>query len=105
MGLQVVSTPFKFVVEGGEFLRLSRAAVHDAKLEVGGTMLADMLVGRAVVAQGVGGQFREEGEDAALLVHAEHSDCRVHWLGLLKYMTARGMVEGEEIYLAHAAFP
>ena len=61
---KVVAASFQFMEQVAVFVRGSGVAVGDTAVIVGGTMLADVLVGVAIVAVVVGGQFGEEGEEA-----------------------------------------
>ena len=59
---QVISSSFQLLEEIGIFIRTCRIAGRNATLEIGGAMLPDVLVRRAIEAIYVGGKFREQGE-------------------------------------------
>ena len=77
---QDVSPPFQFLEQVGILGGHSRVALGDAAVIVGGTVLAQVLVRRAIATEFVAGQFGEEGE--ALLpagpVLSEDDDGLVH---------------------------
>jgi hypothetical protein len=82
MDLQVVATPFEFVEEGGVFVGGRGATVGNAATQIGGTMLADVLIGRAITAVVIGWNLGKEGKDNALTIHAKDDDGGFHCLVL-----------------------
>jgi len=79
---QGIASLFQFIEKIAVFLGAGGIADGNAAVVIGGTVLADMLKGRAKLAVGIGGKFGEEGEwlfpsspvfaeDHSYLVHAE----------------------------------
>ena len=59
---QVVAPLLQFVSQVAVLIGLGRVTGGDAGMEIGGTVLTEMLVAGAVPALGIGGQFGEKGE-------------------------------------------
>jgi len=76
--LKVIAPFFEFDQQVGIFIRFGRTALGDAAVVIGGTVLTNVLVGGAVDAVIVGGDFREEGEHNTLFVPAEDDDGGFH---------------------------